>query len=213
MPGESVAVDAVVFDIGGVLLDWNPHHLYRRLIPDEEERRWFLAEVCSPSWNAAQDAGRSWAEGVAELTRRFPEYATLIAAHDQRWEETITGPLDGTVAVLEELRTVGVPTFALTNFSAEKWVVALRRWPFLTLFDGSVVSGREGVTKPDPRIFSILLDRYRLHPSRTFFVDDVATNVEAARTHGMRAELFVDSETLRRRLTAFGVLDGSATAV
>lgn len=208
-PGEAPQIDAVVFDIGRVLLDWNPQYLFGGLIPDEAERHRFLTEVCSPAWNAAQDAGRSWAEGVAEATSRFPEYAGLIAAYDERWEETITGPLDGTVAVLEELRAQGVSTYALTNFSAEKWLVAQRRWPFLALFDGAVVSGRERVTKPDRRIFSILLDRYRLDPSRTFFTDDMAVNVEAARAMGIRAEQFVDAGTLRRRLVALGVLDGS----
>lgn len=203
-------LEAVVFDVGGVLLDWDPEYLYRRLIPDAEERRRFLTEVCTPEWNLAQDAGRPWSEAVAELTERFPEQAELIAAYDERWEETVAGSMDETVGVLEDLRRAGTPVFALTNFSSEKWEVAVDRWPFLGTFEGRVVSGHEGVTKPDPRLYRILLDRFGLVPERTFYVDDRPENVEQARRLGIRAELFIDARTLRSQLSSRGLLDGGA---
>jgi 2-haloacid dehalogenase len=203
----SQRIDAVVFDVGGVLLDWNPEYLYRRLIADEGERRWFLTEVCSPEWNSAQDAGRSWADAISELSARFPEHRALIKAYDERWEEMVAGPIEDSVVVLEDLRSSGVPTYALTNFSAEKWALAKNRWDFLDGFDGEVVSGVVGVTKPHPEIYQILLDRYRLEPPLTLYTDDLAKNVEAARYLGIAAELFVDASTLRRQLIDRGVLD------
>lgn len=195
-----------MFDVGGVLLDWDPDYLFRKLIADDDERRWFLAEVCSPAWNAEQDGGRSWAKATAELGELFPEHSNLITAYDELWEEMVSGTLEGTVVVLSDLREAGVPTFALTNFSAEKWEVARSRWEFLTGFDGAVVSGSEKVTKPDPRIYEILLDRYGLEPARMFYTDDLKVNVEAARAAGIDAEIFVDPDTLRQELVDRGVL-------
>jgi 2-haloacid dehalogenase len=198
-----------VFDVGGVLLDWDPEYLFRKLIADDDERRWFLAEVCTPAWNAKQDGGRTWAAATAELSEKFPEYASLIAAYDERWEEMVSGAIEGTVAVLSDLRSAAVRTFALTNFSAEKWEVAKRLWNFLDGFDGAVVSGIEKVTKPDLRIYRILLDRYELDPVRTFYTDDMKANVEAARVAGLDAEVFVDPDTLRQQLVDRGVLSAA----
>lgn len=199
-------LQAVVFDVGGVLLDWSPEYLYRRLIPDKGERRRFLTEVCSPEWNLAQDAGRTWGEAVAELTTRFPEQEDLIAAYDRNWEEMVAGAFDDTVELLEDLRREDLAVYGLTNFSAEKWSIAVEQWPFLGTFDGVVVSGEEGVTKPDPRIYQILLDRFELEPGATFYVDDQLQNVEQARVLGLQAELFRDADTLRRQLSTRGVL-------
>ena len=205
-------VEAVVFDIGGVLLDWDPRYLYRSLLPDETSVERFLAEVCTPSWNAAQDAGRDWDEAVATLTARFPEHADLIRAYHERWPEMVSGVFEDTVAVLRELRAAGVPTYALTNFSATKWEIAVERWSVLREFDGAVVSGRERVTKPDPAIYRLLLERYGLAPRTTFFTDDTLANVEAARRLGLRAELFVGADALRAQLVAAGVLSPSPAA-
>ena len=198
-----------MFDIGGVLLDWDPDYLFRKLIADDDERRWFLAEVCSPAWNAEQDGGRSWAEATAELGELFPEHSNLITAYDERWEEMVSGAIEGTVAVLSALRSEGLPTFALTNFSAEKWEVAKDRWDFLAGFDGAVVSGIEQVAKPDLRIYEILLDRYGLDPARTYYTDDLKANVEAARAVAIDAEVFVDPETLLQQLVDRGVLSAA----
>lgn len=207
MNEDTLRIDSVVFDVGGVLLDWDPEYLYRQLIADDDERRWFLTEVCSPEWNAAQDAGRTWADATSELSARFPEHTALIDAYAERWEEMVSGPIADSVSVLEDLREAGVPNYALTNFSAEKWEVAKDRWGFLEGFDGEVVSGVVGVTKPDPEIYRILLDRYRLEPARTFYTDDLVSNVESARQSGIASELFVDASTMRRQLIDLGVLD------
>lgn len=193
-------IEAVVFDIGGVLIDWDPEYLYRNLIDDPRERRRFLTEVCSPEWNAAQDAGRPWKDAVAELIAEHPHHADLIEAYHLRWEEMVAGPIPGSVEILEDLRARQIPTYALTNFSSDKWEVAVARWQFLGEFDGAVVSGEEGVTKPDPAIYRILLDRFALDPERAFYVDDRIENVRAAEEVGMRASVFVDAPTLRRRL-------------
>jgi 2-haloacid dehalogenase len=193
-------IEAVVFDIGGVLIDWDPEYLYRNLIDDPRERRRFLTEVCSPEWNAAQDAGRPWKDAVAELIAEHPHHADLIEAYHLRWEEMVAGPIPGSVEILEDLRARQIPTYALTNFSSDKWEVAVARWQFLGEFDGAVVSGEEGVIKPDPAIYRILLDRFALDPERAFYVDDRIENVRAAEEVGMRASVFVDAPTLRRRL-------------
>jgi 2-haloacid dehalogenase len=200
---------AVVFDIGGVLIDWDPRHLYRKLLPDEQAVERFLAEVCTVEWNAEQDRGRPWADAVAELSARFPEHAALIAAYHERWDETVAGPIEETVEVLRRLGERGVPRYALTNFSVEKLRLARRRFGFLNWFDGAVVSGEEGVVKPDPRIYRILLDRFRLDPSATVYLDDVAVNVEAARAVGMIALHVTGPAQLRADLRELGLLDGS----
>lgn len=199
-------VEAVVFDVGGVLLDWDPEYLYRRLIPDAAERRRFLTEVCTPEWNQMQDAGRSWAEAVEDLVARFPDHAELIAAFHTRWEETVAGPIEPTVDILRELRSSGIPVYALTNFSAEKWEIAKQRWSFLGDFDGEVVSGKERVVKPNPRIYEILIERYALDPRHTLYTDDLSENIEQARRLGFQVELFTSPEGLRKRLEDSGLI-------
>jgi 2-haloacid dehalogenase len=196
---------AVVFDIGGVLVDWNPRYLYRKLLPDEPAVERFLAEVCTPEWNAEQDRGRPWAEAVAQLTARFPGHAALISAYHQRWGEMVAGALDGTVAVLRDLREAGVPLYALTNFSAEKFAQTRARFGFLDWFDGIVVSGEERLVKPDPRIYRLLLDRYDLPPELTVYVDDLPANVEAARPLGLTGLRFTDPDRLRSDLSTLGL--------
>ncbi|MPZ60219.1 MAG: HAD-IA family hydrolase [Propionibacteriales bacterium] len=200
----------VVFDVGGVLMDWSPEYLFRRVIAEDDTREWFLREVCSPEWNLRQDRGRSWAEAVAEATSRYPEYEDWIRAYDERWLETIGGMYDETVAVLRELRAAGVPVYGLTNFSAEKWALARDRIDVLREFDGVVVSGEERVAKPDERIYRILLTRYGLDPARTFFTDDNDPNVRAARDLGIDAERFTTAASLRAQLTARGLPTRSA---
>lgn len=203
---HSPAVDAVVLDVGGVLMDWDPRHLFDGLIDDEAEREWFLAHVCSPRWNRRQDEGRGWAEAVAEAVAEHPAYEQLIRAYDERWIETVAGLYDDTVAVLHALHDTSTPVFALTNFSAEKWAVACDHYPLLTEFDGVVVSGKEGVAKPDPAVYRLLLQRYDVEPGRTFFTDDLQQNVDAAREVGIDAELFTCARSLHEQLVARDVL-------
>lgn len=200
------AATVAVFDMGGVLVDWDPRYLYRDLIGDEQEMERFLAEICTPEWNKAQDAGRPWAEAVATLTALHPEYAEWIRAYDEQWERMLGGLIEESVAVLTELRERGVPTYGLTNFSAEKWQLTLDRYEVLRGFDGVVVSGEEKVTKPDHEIYRILLERYGLDPATSWYVDDVPTNVLAARELGMPADVFLDGRQLRTDLCRRGLL-------
>lgn len=198
-------IDAVVFDIGGVLLDWSPTYLYAELIPDEEQRTHFLTNVATPAWNHQQDEGRPWAEAVAELTSLHPEHAEWIEAYDTGWLKMVKGVFEDTAAVLTELQALGVPTYALTNFSGEKWEVAKEAFPILTRFDGEVVSGVEQTVKPDEKIYRILIERFALDPARTFYTDDMAYNVDGARAVGLDAEVFTGAADLRTQLRERGL--------
>lgn len=199
------SVDDVVFDIGGVLLDWSPDYLYRELIPDAGQREHFLTKIATPEWNMQQDAGRTWAEAVAELSSLHPEHAEWIEAYDTGWLQMVGGLIEGTAELITELRDQGIPTYALTNFSAEKWEVAKEAFPILTGFTGEVVSGTEQTVKPGEKIYRILLERYHLDPARTFYTDDKDYNVIAARAAGIDAETFTNAPTLRTHLRTRGL--------
>jgi 2-haloacid dehalogenase len=197
---------AVIFDLGGVLIDWDPRYLYRRLFTDAAAMESFLAEVTTPAWNAEQDAGRPWAEAVAMLAERHPEQRDLIVAYHQRWSEMLAGAIDGTVAILQELRGSDVRLFALSNWSAETFPIARQRFPFLAWFDGIVISGDVGAAKPDARIFEHLVITYGIEPADAVFIDDNASNVEAAERLGFVALRFVDEGSLRDDLERLGLL-------
>jgi 2-haloacid dehalogenase len=199
------SIDTVVFDVGGVLLDWSPNYLYDELIPDAVRREHFLTKVATPEWNRQQDAGRTWAEAVAELSAAHPDHAEWIEAYDTGWLRMVRGVIEDTVEVFDEIRAAGIPTYALTNFSTEKWEVATEAFPVLREFDGVVVSGTERTTKPDEKIYRILLERYDLDAGRTFYTDDVQHNVDAARAVGLDAELFTGATVLRDQLVARGL--------
>jgi 2-haloacid dehalogenase len=201
-----VPVKAVVFDLGGVLIDWDPRYLYRKLLDDEAAVEEFLATVCTPEWNAEQDRGRPFAEGVAELVERHPVQAAAITAYHERWPEMLGGAVGGTVEVLAELRAAGVPVYALTNWSAETFGIARERFEFLEWFDGVLVSGEERMIKPDPAIFRLLLDRFGLDPGATFYIDDSPANLAAADRLGFDAVRFTSPAQLRRDLEARGLL-------
>jgi 2-haloacid dehalogenase len=205
-------VEAVVFDVGGVLLDWNPRHLYRKLFTDEAEMELFLAEICSPAWHAPHDRGVSTVATCAELAARHPQFSELIWAWSSRSEEMIGGVDAGSVEVLRTVRETGMPCYALTNMEAETYPLRLERFPFLGWFDGTVVSGREGVAKPDPAAFVRLLDRFGINPRTTLMIDDTKENLESASTLGMQTALFRSSRQLRTELEAAGVLSGSSHA-
>lgn len=197
---------AVVFDLGGVLVDWDPRHLYRQLIPDEAAMERFLRDVVTQEWNLEHDRGRSFADGIALLTRAHPDRADLIAAFWERWPETLGGPIQPTVDVLAELRETGVRLLALTNWSAETFVHAPPRFPFLAWFEAVLVSGEVRLVKPDPAIYRLLIERHGLEPDRTVYVDDSAANVAAAAALHFRAIQFTDAERLRRQLIELGLL-------
>ncbi len=200
-----MAASVVVFDVGNVLIEWDPEHLYRKLIPDAAARADFLARICTMEWNLEQDRGRRWAAAVAERTALFPDHAPLIAAYSDRWHEMVPGEVPGSVAILERLREAGVPLYAITNFSSEKFAEAQARFPFLTRFIDVVVSAEEGLLKPDPAIYRRLLDRNGLAASDCLFIDDSEKNVIGARAVGMRAHHFRDAAGLAAALRAEGL--------
>ncbi|ALG70715.1 2-haloalkanoic acid dehalogenase [Azospirillum thiophilum] len=201
------APSIVVFDIGQVLIEWDPRHLYRELFDGYEDlMEDFLERICSPAWNLEQDRGRPWSEAVAQLAAEHPDCAELIRAYDDMWERMVPGPIPGTPEILAELKARGAPVYAITNFSADKFDLTCRRFDFLNGFDGIIVSGRERLVKPDPAIFHLLTDRYGLEANRCFFIDDNPDNVESAKSVGMSAHLFLGAEALRRDLEAVGLL-------
>jgi 2-haloacid dehalogenase len=200
-----MAVEALVFDLGGVVVDWNPRHLYRQLFADEADMEHFLDEVDFAGWNLEQDRGRPYDEGVRLLSARFPHRAELIAAYHERWEESVPDVIHGTVELLDELRAAGYPLYALTNWSAEKFELAERRFPFGEWFREVVVSGREGVCKPEPEIYRLLLERAGRRAEECVFVDDSEVNVRAAERLGFHALLFRSAAALRVELRAAGV--------
>jgi 2-haloacid dehalogenase len=200
-----------IFDLGGVLIQWDPRHLYRKLFAgDERAMEHFLATVCTEDWNERQDAGRSFAEGTAELLRDHADQRALIEAFGRRFDEMIPGAIDGTVAVLAELRERGVPVYGISNWSAETFPSQRARFPFLSWFRDIVISGAEGVIKPDPRIFRILLERNRLAAGDAVFIDDVPANAAAAGALGIHGIHFRNPADLRRDLAAVGLLASPA---
>jgi 2-haloacid dehalogenase len=202
------AVTTMVWDLGGVLIRWDPRALYRRLLPPERVDA-FLTEIGFAEWNHRADAGRPMALAVAELAEEFPHHRALIEAYPRRFVETLLGPVPGSVELLERLHRDGrVRLLALTNWSADTFGHARRAYAFLDRFEAIMVSGHEGLAKPDPEIFTRMIARFGLDPGATLFVDDVAANVEAARSVGIRALPFIDAGGLARDLTDAGVLTG-----
>lgn len=205
-PLASPAPTTVVFDLGGVLIDWNPRHLYRKLFQREDAMEEFLAEVCTGGWNAEQDRGRPFAEATAMLVERHPHHEAMIEAFFARWTEMLNGPIHGTVAILEELDARGVPLYALTNWSAETWPLALPLFPFLGRFRGVLVSGQVGLIKPDAAIYRRLCADFAIEPADAVFIDDSARNVEGAAALGFHGHHFRRPEALRTWLAGLGLL-------
>ncbi|RMD73149.1 MAG: HAD family phosphatase [Bacteroidetes bacterium] len=192
-------IDAVVFDLGGVLIDWNPEYLFRKLFDDPQRMRWFLTHVCTPEWNEEQDAGRPLAEGTELLVRQFPDWEPYIRAYYDRWEEMLGGAIEPSVAFLRKLKERNdLRLLALTNWTAETFPVARRRFDFLDWFEGIVVSGEEGTRKPFPEIYRRLIERYRIDPQRSLFIDDNLRNIEAAQQMGFQTLHFTGPEVWER---------------
>ena len=199
---SSQALTTVVFDIGNVLLDWDPRHLYRTIFADPAEMAWFLAHVCTPDWNIAQDKGRPWAEAEAEAVARHPGYASQIYAFRARWPETVSGPITGTVAILDRLARAHVPLYAITNFASDTFRQAQQHYAFLRLFRGVVVSDDLGILKPDPAIYQRLAAEFGVDLTRCVFIDDSEKNVAGARAVGMTAIHFSTPAHLAKELVA-----------
>ena len=204
------AVEAVVFDIGGVLLDWSPRHLYRKVFEDEQTMEFFLGQICTTEWHDAHDRGESTADSCARLADIHPGYAEEIWAWATRGEEMVAGQFDDTVAILTDLVQAGVPCYALSNMEAETFPLRFDRYPFFRLFDGVVISGLEGMAKPDSEIFELLLDRFALNATTTLFIDDNVGNLDPAAALGLATVRFESSEGLKASLGAVGLLPGVA---
>ena len=199
--------DIVIFDLGGVLIDWNPRHLYRKLFAgDEAAMEHFLATVCTHEWHRHHDAGRSFAEGARLLKLEHPDKAALIDAFGGRAAEMIGGPITAAVDILEELRGSGVRLYGLSNWPAESFHLARQRFDFLDWFEDILISGAVGVIKPDPQIFKIALARFAIDPARAIYIDDVAANAAAAGKFGIHAIHFTGPNALRAEITALGLL-------
>ena len=196
----------IIFDFGGVLIDWDPRHLYKKIFADDSEMEWFLGNVCTMSWNLEQDGGRPFADAVALLQQQHPQYAEQIQAYHTRWHEMLNGSIEDTVTVLRELKQDGYTVYGLTNWSAETFPVALGLYDFLAELDGIVVSGVEKMVKPDIAIFNLLLQRYNLTPGQCIFIDDNIYNIEAAANMGIEAIHFTSPAQLRQRLQELEVL-------
>ena len=201
------ARSVAIFDLGGVLLEWNPRYLYRKLFGgDDVAMEDFLARVCTTEWNERQDAGRTFAEATQVLMPQHAGQRELIEAWGKRFGEMIPGAIDGTVEVLATLKKRGVPVYGISNWSAETFPPQRERFPFLSWFDDIVISGVERVIKPDPRIFRILLERNDIAPDSAVFIDDVARNAAAATSLGIHGIHFQSPDQLRRELAAVGLL-------
>src|ERR1700683_2277352 len=196
---------AVVFDLGGVLIDWNPRYLYRQLFSDEAAMETFLATICTDAWHRRHDLGVDVTASCRQLADRHPLHRDLIMAWAERGEEMAAGEFDGTVEILRALSDQGVSCYALSNMEPDAFAIRRDRFAFMNWFDGHVISGLEGVAKPDREIFELLLSRYQLDPSRTVFIDDVPRNVEAARELGLLAVRYTSADGLRSALAGQGL--------
>jgi 2-haloacid dehalogenase len=200
-------IKALVFDLGGVLIDWNPEYLYRTIFPDEQERNWFLSTICTLDWNEEQDAGRSLKEGTEYLVKKFPEHEASIRMYYDRWKEMLGGPIHDTVEIFRQLKFhTGLKLYALTNWSAETFPVALELYEFLHWFDGRLVSGEERIRKPSPEIYQLLISRFDIRPEESIYVDDNLRNVLPARELGFCGIHFRSPQQFREELLKLGVL-------
>ncbi len=199
-------IETIIFDFGGVLIDWNPRYMYRKIFDDEARMEYFLKHICTSDWNEEQDAGRSMAEGTRIAIAAHPEWETEIRAFYGRWEEMLGGAIEGTVNILRKLHADGkYRLIGLTNWSAETFPVAQERFDFLQLFEGILVSGAEKIRKPNPKIYELVLERYTIDASKAIFIDDNLRNVKAARASGISSIHFQSVEQLEEDLSAINL--------
>ncbi len=200
-------INTIIFDLGKVLINWEPRNLFRKIFSDEKEMEYFLAEVCTMDWNEQQDAGRSWQDGIDLLVPQFPKYKKEINAYFDRWEEMLDGEISGTVQILKELKASGkYHIYGLTNWSAETFPIAVKQFEFLNWFEGILVSGSEGIKKPDPAIYELLLERYSIDRKTALFIDDSLRNVAAAEKIGIKSIHFIGPENLKSSLHELEIL-------
>lgn len=200
-------INTIVFDLGGVLIDWNPLYVYRTIFKTDEEIQWFFDNICTHDWNEEQDAGRPIKEGNELLIRKFPEHKENILAYYDRWTEMLGGPIGGTVDIFRELKAnPALKTYALTNWSAETFPIALERYDFLHWFDGRVVSGEEKTRKPFKVIYETLISRFNINPEEAVYLDDNMRNLHPAKDLGFSTIHFQNPEQFRKELSELGVL-------
>ena len=195
----------IVFDFGGVLLDWNPRYMYKHIFEDPEEMEYFLENITTYPWNLQQDKGRPFAEAIEELVKIHPQYTAQIQAYFDRWIEMISGEVAGVSDVLLALDKTGYPLYGLTNWSAETLPLVQAEYDFFKVFKGIVVSGEEKVIKPDPKIYEILLERYALPPTTTLFIDDNLENIKAAQAFGIQTIHFQSITQLKQNLKDYEI--------
>ncbi len=199
--------NSVIWDLGGVLIDWNPSYLFDKMFKDEEKKNYFFSHICTSDWNEEQDAGRPIKEATSLLLDKYPDWKEYIEAYYSRWEEMLGGPIPGTVEILKELREKRTcKLYALTNWSAELFPVALDRYEFLHWFDGRVVSGEEKMRKPFPQFYNLLLKRFNIIPDEALFIDDNLRNVKAAREIGITSIRFESPQQLQSELKRLNIL-------
>ncbi len=202
-----MAIKAIIWDLGNVLIDWNPKYVFDKLIVDEEKRTHFFQNICTIDWNENQDAGYPIKQATADLVAEHPEWKEYIEAYYGRWEEMLGGPIHETVEIFRELKKKAhLKHYALTNWSHELFPVALQRYDFLHWFDGRVVSGEEKMRKPDLKFYQVLLDRYNLNADEVLFIDDNLRNAEAARSLGIKTIRFHSPQQLKEELLKLGIL-------
>jgi 2-haloacid dehalogenase len=200
-------IQAILFDFGNVLLEWNPRYIYRRYFPDDEAAmEQFLQEVDFMEWNAQQDKGRSFTEGVAVLSRDFPHYAELIQAYHDNWKDSIGGSLEGTVTIMKRLKLAGYSLYGLSNWSAETFPTVRHQFEFFNLLDDIILSGEVGQIKPHPEIYEIALERIGRPATECLFIDDSLANIEQARKMGFIVVHFQSPAQLEQELVALQLL-------
>lgn len=197
----------IIFDFGGVLIDWNPLHLYNRyFLGDEAKARWFIDNICTMEWNVQMDAGKPFADGIRELTALHPEWADAIAAYRARWQEMIGGPIPGMTDVVHQLKDAGYHVFGLSNWSWETLSTIIDDYPVIKELEGVVISGLEYVIKPQPEIYRLLLDRYRLDADECIFIDDNLANVQGAEAVGIHGLHFTGPEMLKEEFKKLHIM-------
>lgn len=201
------SINTIIFDLGGVLIDWNPDYVFNTIFSKEEEKKWFYANICTPDWNEEQDAGRTLKEGTALLVKQFPAHEKNIRAYYDRWEEMLGGPIQGTVDIFRQLKKEpSLKFYALTNWSRETFPVALKRYDFLHWFDGRLVSGEEKKRKPFPEFYKKLVDKFGIAPHHAVYIDDNARNLPPAEAIGMKTIHFKDPEQFKLELNDIGIM-------
>ena len=196
----------IIFDFGGVLIDWNPRHLYEKMFQDKNEMEWFLKNVCTDEWNLMHDKGAKFSESIPVLQAQYPQYSKEIESYYTRWPEMVAGKIDGSVDILQELQAKGYTVYGLTNWSRETFNIVYDEYEFFRKLDGIVVSADEKLLKPDPELFKVLINRYDLQPESCIFIDDNLRNYEAAKAMGFISIRFISPEDLRLALQKLEIL-------